>query len=140
MTEQEPMGEGKLVFVVDADPSVRETLRTLLERFVAGVRVVELADGLEVMGELAARRPDLILLEVDDCLEEDDRADDNLGLLRALKANSATSGLAVVGLGYPSGDGLAAREAGCDEYLDRPWDLDRLVASVRRLLGMAAPS
>ena len=108
------------VLVVEDHDDTREMLHTLLEMW--GCRVVEACNGLEAVEAASQERPQFILMDSRlpfvDGLEATRRIRKN-GLRDKVKI------LAINGSGSPSyhADALAA---GCDDSIDKPFDLDVL--------------
>jgi len=114
--------------VAEDHEDTRFMLRTILER--RGLSVVEAGDGEEAVRLAEREPPDLILM------------DGGLPLLDGISATRRMRGLeslALVPIVFVSGHAapqqlLAAREAGCDDYLVKPFDLERLYRVLERLL------
>ena len=109
-----------LVLVADDDPDTRLLFRTVLE--MRGYRVIEAADGEETVGAAERARPDLILM---------DGSLPRLSGLEAARQIRRSGHIGRVPIVFISGhDGAAfiaqAREAGCDEYFVKPFDLIQL--------------
>jgi CheY-like chemotaxis protein len=108
------------ILVVEDHDDTREMLHILLETW--GCRVVEACNGLEAVEAASRERPELILMDsrlpLLDGLEATRRIREN-GLRDQVKI------LALNGSGSPRyhADALAA---GCDDSLEKPFDLDRL--------------
>ena len=116
------------VLVAEDHEDTRQLLRTLLEK--RGLSVVEAGDGLEAVGLAVRECPDLILM------------DGGLPLLDGIAATQRLRGLpalSAVPIVFLSGHAgaphqAAAREAGCNEYIVKPFDLARLDTVLNRLL------
>jgi two-component system, sensor histidine kinase len=112
--------------VVEDHDDTREMLHTLLEMW--GCRVVEACNGLEAVEAASRERPQLILMDGRlpflDGLEATRRIREN-GLLDQVKI------VALNGSGSPRyhADALAA---GCNDSIEKPFDIERLRAYVVR--------
>ena len=103
-------------------------LRTILER--RGLSVVEAGDGEEAVSLAERETPDLILM--DGSLPRLD----GIAATRRMRASAALSAVPIVFLSGHAGpqQRLAAREAGCDDYLVKPLELARLYRVLERHL------
>ena len=108
------------ILVVEDHDDTREMLHLLLESW--GCRVVEACNGLEAVEAASREKPQLILM--------DSRLPllDGLGATRRIRENGLRDQvkiLALNGSGNPCyhADALAA---GCDDSIEKPFDLDRL--------------
>ena len=113
-------GHQPTILVVEDHDDTREMLHMLLEMW--GCRVVEACNGLEAVEAASRERPELILM--------DSRLPflDGLEATRRIRANGLRDQvkiLALNGSGSPlyHADALAA---GCDDSIEKPFDLDRL--------------
>ncbi|WP_208802228.1 response regulator transcription factor [Microbispora triticiradicis] len=123
--------EAAKLLVVDDEPALREALRSSLE--FEGYRVETAGDGLAALGLLddAARNReayDAMLLDV-----MMPRLD---GLTTCRRLRSAGSRVPVLMLTARDavGDRVSGLDAGADDYLVKPFELDELLARVRALL------
>jgi CheY-like chemotaxis protein len=116
------------VLVVEDHDETRALLRVILER--RGVAVVEAGDGFEAVDAAERERPDLILM------------DGGLPLLDGFAATRRLRGvpsLAAVPIVFLSGHAgqqaqTDARDAGCDEYVVKPFDIEQLDKVLNRHL------
>ena len=104
------------VLVAEDHEDTRYLLRTLLEK--RGFAVVEAGDGFEAVAVAERERPDLILMDGGLPLLDGCAATRRLRGLPALKA------VPIVFLSGHAGQQhqAAARDAGCDEYVVKPFD------------------
>jgi CheY-like chemotaxis protein len=119
-----------LILVVERDPHVRRLERFFLEQVGHHVEFAE--DGLHGLERARAALPRLVITEV--LLPRLD----GLKLCRALKADPATQGIAVLVFSILSAADRAL-EAGADAFLRKPLDDVRLVDTITRLLGRSGP-
>jgi len=122
---------GASALVVDDDPGLRALLQTTLEGIELDVR--EARTAADARAALADAAPDVIVLDVG--LPDVD----GLTLCRTIKDAPATAAIAVVILtGADAGTGEAARAAGADAFLRKPFSPLELISVVERVLGRTA--
>ena len=121
-------GNGLRLLFVDDDPGLRILLRTTFE--IVGIELAE-ADSASVAGErIAAERPDVVVLDA----SLPDR--DGLSFCRQLKADPHTRDVGVVLLtGAVDVEAEAARRAGADAFLRKPFSPLELLAVVDEVAG-----
>jgi CheY-like chemotaxis protein len=120
---------GEPILVVDDNPTNLVLVRFILEP--RGYAVATATGAGEALAAIAAARPRLILMD----LQMPDVS--GFDLTRQLKADPATRDIVIVALtAYAmSGDEQRAREAGCDDYLTKPIDKERLRQVVADILA-----
>ena len=120
---------GAKVLVAEDHEETRYLLRTLLER--RGLSVVEAGDGFEAVDAAERERPDLILM--DSGLPQLD----GIAATRRLREVPALSAVPIVFLSGHAGPQhrAAAFDAGCDEYIVKPFDIALLDNVLSRLLS-----
>ena len=119
------------ILYIEDDPDSRVLVKRVLES--EGYRFLEAADGLSGIAVAQKHLPDLVLVDI------------NLGnvsgheVATKLKGLPATSHIPVVALTAATvrGDRERALVAGCDGYIAKPIDVDRLPAQVRQYLSGA---
>jgi putative two-component system response regulator len=116
------------VLVADDDAAARKLLRRTLEP--AGYAVLEAADGQTALAITAAERPDLVILDIS--MPEYNGID----VCRAIKGDPDTRLVPVIHItGLATRDErLKALEAGSDEFVGKPFDMEELLIRVRSLL------
>lgn len=119
---------GAKVLVAEDHEDTRALLRTLLEQ--RGCAVVEAGDGFEAVDAAERERPDLILMDGGLPLL------DGLAATRRLRGLPALSAIPIVFLSGHAGPQAQtdARDAGCDEYVVKPFDIARLDTVLNRHL------
>ncbi len=116
------------VLIADDDAALRGTLRDLLTD--EGYEAAEAADGEEVLAALAATssdRPDLVIMDI--------RMPGKSGLdvLRELRPSLGPQLPVLVMTGYGSSNvAIEAIQHGAYDYITKPFDLDDILATVRR--------
>jgi two-component system, NtrC family, response regulator HydG len=118
-------GEGHpRVLVVDDDPGVRFTLREILES--EGLRVEEAVDGATALDRVEAFRPDLVLTDLRM------PGTDGMELIRQLAARAPSPRVVMVTAHGSERQAVEAMKAGAFDYFRKPFDVDELLAVVRR--------
>ncbi|MFD3540165.1 response regulator transcription factor [Streptomyces sp. NPDC058662] len=122
-------GEARIL-VVDDEPAVREALRRSLafEGYAAQTAV----DGLDALDKAASYEPDLIVLDI-----QMPRMD-GLTAARRLRAAGSVTPILMLTARDTVGDRVTGLDAGADDYLVKPFELDELFARVRALLRRSA--
>jgi two-component system, cell cycle response regulator DivK len=118
-----------LILIAEDHEDTRQMLRLVLER--CGCDVLEAADGEEAVRLAESARPDLVLL---------DRSLprlDGLAVARLVRAREQAARVPIIFLsGHAEAVArTAAFEAGCDDYLVKPVELNRLTSAVARHLA-----
>ncbi|HYA02225.1 MAG TPA: response regulator [Syntrophobacteria bacterium] len=117
---------GEKILVVDDEQSIREWLKTALE--MHGYEIILAANGEEAIRLAASDSPHLIILDA--VMPELDGIDTCI----ALRANEKTRAIPII-LATGFAEVLAAAvNAGVDDFLTKPFDLDRLMIRVRSML------
>jgi two-component system response regulator MprA len=120
-----------MILVVDDDPSVREAVVTALE--LVGHEVRSVGDG---SAALAAIAQDTFAAMVLDVMMP---GVDGLSVCRLLRGQGDRIPILVLTARSEVGDRIAGLDAGADDYLPKPFDINELAARVRALLRRAAP-
>ena len=118
----------KCILIVEDQEDNRTILRDLLGK--AGYDIIEAVNGEDGVALALAKRPDLILMDIQLPLM------DGYEATRRIKANAelkATPVIAVTSYAL-SGDEAKARAAGCDAYVAKPFSPRQLLAKVREYL------
>jgi two-component system OmpR family response regulator/two-component system response regulator QseB len=135
------------LLLVEDDRMIGEGLRTALRH--EGHAVDWVRDLNAAQGALASERFDLVLLDLG--LPEGGPRDapaarplhDGLGLLKALRARGDTTPVIVLTARDAAGDRVKGLDAGADDYLVKPFELDELTARIRAVMrrqgGHATP-
>ncbi|MFF0308528.1 response regulator transcription factor [Streptosporangium sp. NPDC004379] len=126
------MGDGRAarVLVVDDEPALREALQSSLE--FEGYHVGVAPDGQEALSVLAGEPYELVLLDV-----MMPRLD-GLTACRRLRAAGNHVPVLMLTARDAVGDRVSGLDAGADDYLVKPFELDELLARVRALLRRGA--
>jgi two-component system, OmpR family, response regulator MprA len=127
--------DGVRILVVDDEPAVRESLASSL--VFEGYDVDTAVDGFAALEELERAKPDLIILDV-----LTPRMD-GLTACRRLRGRGENVPVLMLTARDTVGDRVTGLDAGADDYLAKPFELDELLARVRALLRrsvLMAPS
>ncbi len=113
------------ILLIEDQEDNRRILRDLLTS--AGFEIVEAVDGEKGVAAAAKHIPDLILMDIQ--LPDFD----GLEATRRIKAQAALQHIPIIAVtSYAlSGDEARAREAGCDDYVTKPFSPRRLLAKVK---------
>ncbi|MFV2174908.1 response regulator transcription factor [Actinomadura sp. LOL_016] len=114
------------ILIVDDEPAVREALTGSLE--FEGYRTAAAADGVAALAAVARERPDLVVLDV--LMPRMD----GLTACRRLRALGESVPVLMLTARDMVGDRVTGLDAGADDYLAKPFELDELLARVRALL------
>ncbi|MER0243167.1 response regulator transcription factor [Streptomyces sp. HSW2009] len=114
------------ILVVDDEPAVRGALRRSL--VFEGYEVVEAVDGLDALEKAEGCAPELIVLDV--LMPRMD----GLTAARRLRAARVTVPILMLTARDTVGDRVTGLDAGADDYLVKPFELDELLARIRALL------
>ncbi|MFD9723858.1 response regulator transcription factor [Streptomyces sp. NPDC059072] len=118
-------GEARIL-VVDDEPAVREALRRSLA--FEGYAVQTAVDGLDALDKAASYDPGLIVLDI-----QMPRMD-GLTAARRLRSSGSVTPILMLTARDTVGDRVTGLDAGADDYLVKPFELDELFARVRALL------
>ncbi|MFI6386677.1 response regulator transcription factor [Nonomuraea sp. NPDC050547] len=118
------------LLVVDDEPALREALQSSLE--FEGYQVATAVDGLAALEELAREVYDAVLLDV-----MMPRLD-GLTACRRLRQGGNHVPVLMLTARDAVGDRVSGLDAGADDYLVKPFELDELLARVRALLRRSA--
>jgi two-component system response regulator MprA len=114
------------ILVVDDEPAVREALRRSLAFEGYGTEVA--VDGVDALERIGAYAPDLVVLDV-----QMPRMD-GLTAARRIRASGSTVPILMLTARDAVGDRVTGLDAGADDYLVKPFELDELFARIRALL------
>jgi DNA-binding response OmpR family regulator len=119
----------KKILIIDDDPGLQELLQLLFER--AGYEVRLDTSGEHIMNGLADP-PDVILL--DRFLS----GFDGLDICHRIKNNPSCSHIPVIMLSASPDLDTKAMEAGADDFLEKPFDVSCLLATVANAAGRSS--
>jgi len=114
------------VLIVDDDRAIRESLARALE--LEGYDVDVVVDGVHALAR--TRRETFDALVVDVMMP----GIDGLGVCRVLRADGDRTPVLMLTARVETPDRVAGLDAGADDYLPKPFELDELLARLRALL------
>ncbi|WP_406421172.1 response regulator transcription factor [Streptomyces sp. NBC_00873] len=114
------------ILIVDDEPAVREALQRSLA--FEGYDTEVAVDGLDALARAESYAPDLIVLDI-----QMPRMD-GLTAARRLRATGTTTPILMLTARDTVGDRVTGLDAGADDYLVKPFELDELFARIRALL------
>lgn len=116
------------ILYIEDNPENRLLVKRVLE--AEGYSVLEASDGPSGLEVAIQSRPDLILLDI--CLPEIDGYD----LARRFRDTPGLQGVPILAItaNVMKGDRERTLAAGCDGYIQKPIDVDRLPGQVRAVL------
>jgi two-component system cell cycle response regulator DivK len=120
---------GARILVVEDHEDNRRILHDLLSS--TGFETIEAFTGLEGVRLAGEQLPDLILMDI----QLPDL--DGYEATRRIKADPALAGIPIIAVtSYAlSGDELKAKDAGCDDYISKPYSPQALLKKVRQHLA-----
>ena len=120
--------ETRTILVVDDDEIMRNALKRILES--SGYKVILAADGLELSKILEINRLDMVLLDVNLPWV------DGYELCRLLKAHHSLAKVPLVFVSARKEEDDVQRgfDAGCNDYITMPFDVDKMTATIAKIL------
>ena len=116
----------KKILVVDDDEGIVEVVQIVLEG--EGYQVQTSLNG-DCLTDFSADLPDLILLDVL-LLDEDGRE-----ISKRMKSDQRTAHIPIIMLSAHSDMNKVAHMGGADDFLEKPFDVDALIAIVKKHLS-----
>jgi len=120
------------LLLVEDDPGMQATLQRALTR--RGMQVHLVGDGLQALQQWQAQPPDAVVLDLSL------PSLDGLDVLAQARAQGLRTPVLVLTARSTVGDRVLGLNAGADDYLVKPFDLDELEARLRALLRRSAGS
>ncbi|KOX17727.1 response regulator transcription factor [Nocardiopsis sp. NRRL B-16309] len=118
------------VLIADDDRAIRESLERALQ--LEGYTVRTAADGVQALATVHADPVDLLILDVMM------PGVDGLGVARVLRAEKDRTPILMLTARVETPDRVAGLDAGADDYLAKPFELEELLARLRALLRRSA--
>ena len=120
------------ILVAEDDRAVRESLVRALQ--LEGYTVAAAKNGAEALEAVRQAEPDVVLLDVSMPMV------DGLTVCRVLRAEHNQVPVLMLTTRTEPSDRVAGLDAGADDYLAKPYDLEELLARVRALLRRSSYS
>jgi two-component system, cell cycle response regulator DivK len=119
----------KRILVVEDQEDNRQIIRDMLAQ--TDYEISEAENGEQALAEIAKQRPDLILMDIQLPIM------DGYTATRRIKADPALRSIPIIAVtSYAlSGEDKKAREAGCNDYIPKPYSPRELLAKVRQYLS-----
>ena len=118
----------KCILVVEDQEDNRQIIRDMLS--ATDYELTEAENGEQALAAVAKQRPDLILMDIQLPIM------DGYEATRRIKADPALKSIPIIAVtSYAlSGEEQKAREAGCDDYVPKPYSPRHLLAKIRHYL------
>ncbi|GAA3847426.1 response regulator transcription factor [Streptomyces sp. NPDC003631] len=126
MSPAEGDREPQRILIVDDEPAVREALQRSLA--FEGYETEVAVDGADALDKATAYQPDLVVLDI-----QMPRMD-GLTAARRMRGAGTTTPILMLTARDTVGDRVTGLDAGADDYLVKPFELDELFARIRALL------
>ncbi len=115
------------VLIIDDEAAIRESLQTLLE--IEGYEVETATDGAEGLARLAERPFDLVLLDF--ALPERNGVE----ILQEIRERDAELAVIMITAYGTVENAVNAMQAGATNFIQKPWDNEKLLADIRAAVG-----
>jgi two-component system cell cycle response regulator DivK len=122
----------KTALIIEDNPDNMVLITRFLEKF--GYRTLQAVTGMEGFEMALQKRPDFIILDIQ--LPDIDGTE----VLRKIRSSEIGAGIPIIAMtSYAmSGDREKLLSAGCDGYIEKPIDPERVISQIRRLTGESA--
>src|SRR5271165_3233399 len=115
------------VLIIDDEAAIRESLQTLLE--IEGYEVETATDGVEGLARLAERPFDLVLLDF--ALPERN----GIEILQDIRERDSELAVIMITAYGTVENAVNAMQAGANNFIQKPWDNEKLLADIRTAVG-----
>jgi CheY-like chemotaxis protein len=115
----------KTILICDDDEGILDMLDLILSE--SGFDTIPVKNSLQIYDTIEKQHPDLILLDLWMPVLSGDQ------VLRALRKNPETNNLPVIVISASREGKRIADEAGANDFIAKPFDLDQLVTKVLKL-------
>jgi two-component system, cell cycle response regulator DivK len=119
----------KTALIIEDNPDNMVLITRFLEKF--GYRTLQAVTGMEGFEMALQKRPDFIILDIQ--LPDIEGTE----VLRRIRSSEIGSSIPVIAMtSYAmSGDREKLLSAGCDGYIEKPIDPERVISQIRQLTG-----
>ncbi|WP_269801074.1 response regulator transcription factor [Streptomyces jeddahensis] len=124
--ERAPESARHTVLLAEDDRAIRHALERALT--LEGYDVTAVADGVEALAQAHRGRPDVLVLDVMM------PGIDGLQVCRVLRAEGDRTPILMLTARVETADRIAGLDAGADDYVVKPFDVDEVFARLRALL------
>ncbi|MCI3934512.1 response regulator transcription factor [Streptomyces sp. AN091965] len=124
-----PGGPPHTVLLAEDDRAIRNALERALT--LEGYRVTAVADGVQALAAVHRQPPDLLVLDVMM------PGIDGLQVCRVLRAEGSRTPVLMLTARVETADRVAGLDAGADDYVAKPFEVDEVFARLRALLRRA---
>ena len=118
----------KYILVVDDDPDILDAIRDTLEDAGYEVKTTEKGEDAENLNNISGELPALIILDV--LLS----GMDGRVICKKLKKQKKTKHIPIIIISAHPSAGLSSTEAGADEFIAKPFDVDFLLEKIAQYL------
>ncbi len=122
---------GHRLLIAEDDRAVRDSLTRALE--LEGYAVTAVGDGAQALDAAGSVAPDVVVLDVSMPIV------DGLTVCKVLRADGNRVPILMLTARTETRDRVAGLDAGADDYLPKPFELDELLARLRALLRRTQP-
>ncbi|MEU0839813.1 response regulator transcription factor [Streptomyces sp. NPDC005962] len=119
------------VLLAEDDRAIRHALERALT--LEGYRVTAVSDGVEALAAIHREHPDVIVLDVMM------PGVDGIQVCRVLRAEGDRTPVLMLTARVETADRIEGLDAGADDYVAKPFEVDEVFARLRALLRRAAP-
>ncbi|WP_329052603.1 response regulator transcription factor [Streptomyces violaceus] len=119
------------VLLAEDDRAIRNALERALT--LEGYQVMAVADGVEALAQTHRNRPDVLVLDVMM------PGIDGLQVCRVLRAEGDRTPVLILTALVEIADRIAGLDAGADDYVVKPFDVEEVFARLRALLRRTSP-
>jgi DNA-binding response OmpR family regulator len=117
----------KKILICDDDEGILDMLELILED--SGFSIIAVKNSLQIYDEIKKAQPDLIVLDLWMPVLSGDQ------VLRSLRKSPDTTQLPVIVISASREGQRIANEAGANDFIAKPFDMDLLVSTVKKLVA-----